>query len=269
MGKRILHMRRTSRTPFILLAVTALLFIPRGLTPARDSAGELERGFKDPPDSAKPRAWWHWLNGNITKEGITADLEWMRQAGIAGMQMFDGNLGTPVFVENRLAWMTPEWKAALRHAADEAARLRMEMAMAAAGGWSETGGPWVKPEAAMKKIVWSETLVYGPMRFSSALPHPPTNNGRFQDMGMPMELANPAPKGMPGARLQTPEPPQPSPTFYADSKVIAYRLLIKDSIEEKIRALQKQKKGLAEDVLGEEKFSQSLNLDDLRYLLAE
>src|SRR5437899_2158607 len=102
----------------------------------------LERGFKDPPDSARPRVWWHWLNGNVTKEGITADLEWMKRVGIAGMQMFDGSLGVPQFTEKRLVWMTPEWKDAFKHSAAEADRLGLEMAMAASGGWSETAGPW-------------------------------------------------------------------------------------------------------------------------------
>ena len=206
-----------------ILAISILALA--GSSAAQNVDGELERGFKNPPDSAKPRAWWHWMNGNVTKEGITADLEWMHRAGIAGMQMFDGNLGTPIFVDKRLVWMTPEWKDALRHAANEADRLGLEMAMAASGGWSETGGPWVKPEDAMKKIVWSETLVEGPRNFSGVLPHPPTNNGRFQGMGMPMELKNPVPQGLPGEKPEPPSPPAPpDPTFYADSKVVAYRL---------------------------------------------
>ncbi len=212
------------RAILVIALLAVVVLIPRLPVHAQDSDVARKQDFMNPPDSAKPRAWWHWLNGNITEDGITADLEWMRRSGIAGMQMFDGNLGTPVFVENRLAWMTPQWKAALRHAADEAARLHMEMAMAASGGWSESGGPSVKPEAAMKKIVWSETLVQGPLEFSGVLPHPPSNNGRFQDMGMPMELMNPAPKDMPGAQPEAPAPPQPSPTFYADSRVVAYRL---------------------------------------------
>jgi hypothetical protein len=66
------------------------------------------------------------MNGNVTKEGITADLEWMKRTGIAGMQMFDGNLGTPQFVEKRLVWMTPEWKEAFRHAGAEADRLGLK-----------------------------------------------------------------------------------------------------------------------------------------------
>ena len=116
---------------------------------APSGAQRLEQGFRTPPADAKPRVWWHWMNGNVTKEGITADMEWMKRVGIGGMQMFDGSLGTPQFVENRLVWMTPAWKAAFRHAAAEADRLGLEMTMAASGGWSETGGPWVKPAQAM------------------------------------------------------------------------------------------------------------------------
>ena len=94
----------------------------RPATPRPDTAARvpLDRAFRTPPDEAKPRVWWHWMNGNVTREGITADLEWMERVGIGGMQMFDGSLGTPQFVENRLVWMTPAWKAAFRHAAAEA-----------------------------------------------------------------------------------------------------------------------------------------------------
>src|SRR6478672_13837231 len=130
---------------------------------------QLEQTFHTPPDAAKPRVWWHWMNGNVTTAGITADLEWMKRVGIGGMQMFDGSLGTPQFVDNRLVWMTPEWKQAFRHAANEADRLGLEMTMAASGGWSETGGPWVKPAQAMKKLVWSERVVDGGTRFVGAL----------------------------------------------------------------------------------------------------
>jgi len=146
---------RTSRSlpRVIAVAVLSLLAIAAQAQPPPPEA--LEREFHEPPDSARPRVWWHWLNGNVTKEGITADLEWMKRVGIAGMQMFDGSLGVPLFVDNRLVWMTPDWKDAFRHAAKEADRLGLEMAMAASGGWSETAGPWVKPEEGMKKVVWS------------------------------------------------------------------------------------------------------------------
>jgi len=188
------------------LAAAALWCWAPGPAPAQD-LDELERSFRNPPDSARPRVWWHWMNGNVTKAGITADLEWMRRAGIAGFQMFDGGLSTPQAVSNRLVWMTPEWQDALRHAATEAGRLGLEMTMAASGGWSQTGGPWVKPGQAMKKLVWSETVIQGPTNLSCRLPHPPTNNGSFQQMDRTYARAT-----------------GPVPTCYADVKVLACRL---------------------------------------------
>ncbi len=193
---------------------------------------DLESGFKNPPDSAKPRVWWHWMNGNVTKEGITADLEWMKRVGIGGMQMFDGSLGVPQFTDKRLVWMTPEWKDAFRHTGAEADRLGLEMSMAASGGWSETAGPWVKPEQGMKKVVWSETRVEGPLHFSAALPNPPSVNGKFQNIPAPPSFEMPEMKGLPGAKQTTvapatpnaPAPPTQNATFYADTAVIAYRL---------------------------------------------
>ena len=194
-------------------------------TPASAPDDALARGFQSPPDSARPRAWWHWMNGNVTREGITADLEWMKRVGIGGMQMFDGSLGTPVFVDERLVWMTPAWKDAFRHAAAEADRLGLEMAMAASGGWSETGGPWVKPEGAMKKVVWSETRVEGPKKFTGQLKNPPSVNGAFQDIPIPPPFDFPQAPPPRGAKPEPKLPPAPpDPAFYADSAVLAYRL---------------------------------------------
>ena len=218
-------MRKTRLAATRILALMSLVISLAAWGTGQGPQDALANGFKNPPDSAKPRAWWHWLNGNVTREGITADLEWMKRSGIAGMQMFDGNLGTPQFVDKRLVWMTPDWKAAFRHAGAEADRLGLEMAMAASGGWSETAGPWVKPEEAMKKVVWTQTVVEGGKEFSGVLAHPPFVNGKFQDMPMPPELNFPSATNLPGAKpTPPPQPPQAEPTFYRDIKVIAYRL---------------------------------------------
>src|SRR5215203_7266355 len=217
----------------LICAMTALAVVTthadaqRAATSRADAAAarpSLERAFRTPPDEAKPRVWWHWMNGNVTREGITADMEWMKRVGIGGMQMFDGSLGTPQFVENRLVWMTPPWKAAFRHAAVEADRLGLEMTMAASGGWSETGGPWVKPAQAMKKVVWSETTIEGPRRFTGALAKPPSNNGPFLGMSNAPSLGFPPEQGLPGAKPMAAEKPAaPDPTYYADTRVIAVR----------------------------------------------
>lgn len=191
---------------------------------AQQATEGLQHGFQTPPDAAKPRVWWHWMSGNVTKEGITADLEWMHRTGIGGMQMFDGDLGVARYLEKPVIWMTPEWKDAFKFAGSEADRLGLEMSMAASGGWSETAGPWVKPDEAMKKVVWSETEVSGGRRFSGRLSEPPHVNGPFQGSRL-VEFPNtPMVGGAPGIpRPKTPEP-VPDPTFYKDTLVLAYRL---------------------------------------------
>jgi hypothetical protein len=167
----------------------------------------LEQGFRTPPPSARPRVWWHWMNGNITQEGIKLDLEWMHRAGIAGFQNFDAALETPQVVDKRLAYMTPEWKEAFKYATTLADQLGMEEAIAGSPGWSESGGPWVPAAEGMKKYVWSETDLEGGKPFTGKLAHPPTVTGPFQ--------------GEKGGD-------DPSQSFYADTVVIAYRTPLGD-----------------------------------------
>src|SRR5579871_2444698 len=194
------------------------IFLPLALaaTMQGQSSRDLESGFATPPNSAKPRVWWHWMNGNITKEGIKLDLEWMNRVGIGGFQNFDASLGTPKLVENRLIYMTPEWKDAFLYTTKLADQLGLEEAIAGSPGWSESGGPWVKPSQGMKKVVWSETIVDGGKPFSGALPHPPTVSGPFQNIPLFDFLA------MISGQSPT------TPTFYADTVVIAYRTPVSD-----------------------------------------
>src|SRR5262249_17401714 len=92
-------------------------------------SNNLNDGFQNPPNSARPRVWWHWMNGNVTKEGIQKDLEWMKRVGIGGFQNFDASLFTPQIVEKRLIYMTPEWKDAFQFTAQLADKLGLEMAI--------------------------------------------------------------------------------------------------------------------------------------------
>ena len=215
-------MRRLSRVGLALTCTVSLL----GSVHAQS---EMERNFVNPPDSAKPRVWWHWLSGNVTKEGITADLEWMHRINLGGFQMFDGDLSTPRFVEKPLIWMTPEWKDAWHHAAAEADRLHLEMGMAASGGWSETAGPWVQPQQGMKKYVWSETLVTGPGKVHQMLAAPPDTVGKYQTMPSAPDMSFPTPVDLPGTLPALPiAPPPPTRRFYRDVKVVAYRRDVKE-----------------------------------------
>jgi len=170
--------QRTERIRLLRLVILLLAFALAGYGQTQGDA--LLRGFLNPPDSAKPRVWWHWMSGNITKEGIKADLEWMKRVGIGGFQNFDAGLNTPQIVDKRLVFMTPEWKDAFNYATTLADQLGLEMAIAGSPGWSESGGPWVPPAQAMKKYVWSETRVEGGRPFGGALPKPPSATGAYQ-----------------------------------------------------------------------------------------
>lgn len=168
----------------------------------------IEAGFREPPASARPRVWWHWMNGNITEDGIAKDLAWMKRVGIGGVQNFDAALATPQIVDHRLAYMTPEWKRAFRFAVQRADELGLEFGIAASPGWSETGGPWVAPQDGMKKLVWSETVLAGGRHFAGVLALPPSIGGPYQ--GIPK-------------RKEAHEAGAP-PQFYKDALVIAYRV---------------------------------------------
>jgi len=196
--------RRLRTFAIIVLALAAT-------SAAQNAAASLEEGFKNPPNSAKPRVWWHWMNGNITKDGIKLDLEWMKRVGIGGFQNFDASLTTPKLIDKRLVFMTPEWKDAFRYATTLADQLGLEEAIAGSPGWSESGGPWVKPSQGMKKVVWSETRIEGGKTFTGVLPHPPEVSGPFQNIPLFDFLA-----------LISGQPPK-TPTFYSDIAVIAYR----------------------------------------------
>ena len=150
------------------------------------------------------------MNGNITQDGIRKDLEWMHRVGIGGFQNFDAALATPQIVEKRLTYMTPEWKDAFKLTAKLADSLHLEMAIAGSPGWSESGGPWVKPEDEMKKYVWTETRVKAGAS-NIKLAQPAGTTGPFQNI-----------EKQPGFG-ETVDPSK-EPVFYKDVAVVAYKL---------------------------------------------
>ena len=137
---------KKTRAVITRIAVFAMVWLGLAACAVGQSAEDkLASGFTNPPDSAKPRVWWHWMNGNITKEGIKLDLEWMHRVGIGGFQNFDAAINTPKLVDKRLLYMTPEWKDAFRYATTLADELGLEVAIAGSPGWSESGVRGLSP----------------------------------------------------------------------------------------------------------------------------
>ena len=170
----------------------------------QNSIEELQRGWENPPLSARNRVWWHWMNGNITKEGIRKDLQWMKDTRQGGVHNFDAALGTPTIVDKRLIYMDEGWKDAFAYAVKVADSLGLEFTVASAPGWSSTGGPWVSEQDAMKKLVWSEAYASGNVNMS--LPEPPHTTGAFLD-------GAPAGRGTAGTNYE----------YYEDIAVIAVK----------------------------------------------
>ena len=128
---------------------------------------DLEQGFVHPPDSARPWVYWFWMDGNVTRAGITADLEAMQRVGIGGVLLMDVTQGLP---RGPVKFNGPEWRALFKHAVAEAGRLGLELSMHNSAGWTGSGGPWITPQLAMQKLVSTKTNLLGPVHFSSPLP---------------------------------------------------------------------------------------------------
>ena len=168
------------------LALCCLLAAP--WIPA-DAVDDPTRAFADPPAATRPRCYWYWMDGHISKEGITKDLEAMKRVGIGGafIGVISGQSGAAANPEPKA--LTPQWWGFIEHAIREGSRIGIQIGLFNSPGWSQSGGPWVAPSQAMRYIVQTETAVQGPRQFNGKL-HAP------QDGFQPLTIqAFPAPAG--------------------------------------------------------------------------
>lgn len=175
-----------------LTTLTLLLAHPLSATPDTDSTqtyslvrkadtSALVKSFQTPPKDARPQVWWHWMDGNVSKEGIRKDIEWMKRNGIGGFHQFDaGGVNMPRAAKVKLPYLSDGWKDAFRFALNLADSLDMDVTIASAPGWSSTGGTWVKPEDAIKKLEWRSIDTRGG-KISVQLPDLYNVVGPYQD----------------------------------------------------------------------------------------
>lgn len=169
---------------FVCVGLLVLMMIRPCAGQSADDA--LRRGFANPPGSARPQVWWHWLAGNVSKAGVTADLEAMKRVGLGG-----GTMANIAFSpEGPAPFLSEAWREVVRHAIREAGRLGLELGFFNCEGWSSSGGPWVTPDIAMQMVVWSEARVSGGATGGIRLPQPLTRLGTYHDIAT---LAFPTP----------------------------------------------------------------------------
>jgi hypothetical protein len=144
-------------------------------------ADDLARDFQKPPPSARPWVYWFWLNGNITSNGITADLEAMKRVGLGGGLIMEVDQGAPV---GPIGFMGPSWRQLFQHVHAEASRLGLEINMNDDAGWNGSGGPWIRPDQSMQEVTWTETNVTGPRRFKGVLPQPKATAKFYRDIAV-------------------------------------------------------------------------------------
>ena len=142
---------------------------PAAVAP-RASPAPQEAQFRAPPWSARPWVYWFWLDGNITAEGITADLEAMQRVGLGGaLWMWGGGVGEGV--KGPVKFLSPQWFELMRHTVQEADRLGLKLNLTAGSGWSHSGGAWIKPEHSMRRLELSQELrLTGPGPHEITLP---------------------------------------------------------------------------------------------------
>ncbi len=167
-----------------------LFLILLSITNLAQTSVDLEQRFLNPSDEAKPWVYWFWMDGNVTKEGITADLEAMHQIGIGGTLIMGVGLATP---PGNVDFNSPQWKDMISHVTKESNRLGMKMILHQCDGWATAGGPWMTPAQGIKEIVWTTKEVEGPFNDQIKLEQPKTTLGFYEDVAV---VAVPA-KGKP------------------------------------------------------------------------
>ena len=171
----------------VVAVVAALLLLLPGITVAQAPAlSSMETGFAHPPADTKPYCYWYWISDNISREGITRDLEAMARVGIG--EAYIGNVDVNHGEMGTVKALSEEWWGMVEHAVREGQRLGVNIGVFNCPGWSQSGGPWVSATQTMRYVASSETRVHGPMTFDGKLPAP---KELFQDIAT---LAFPAPE---------------------------------------------------------------------------
>jgi len=161
----------------------ALLFFATWRLTLGATSDPLVEGFRQPPESARPLVFWQWMNGCVTKEGITSDLESFQRVGLGGVQNFLVGGSEATVTDPEVQVLNPRWRELMRFAMDECARLGLSFGTHNCPGWSASGSPGVTPADAMKKLVWTTTDVEAGAQVElKSLPAPAADARYYRDV---------------------------------------------------------------------------------------
>jgi hypothetical protein len=162
---------------FILLIFCILSFYLKGQ--------DIKTIFSNPPEEAKPWVFWYWFKGAVSKDGITADLEAMKEAGIGGayLMTIQGPDNPPIYSPPAIQ-LTNEWWQLMKFVFSEAKRLNIKLGIHACDGFAVAGGPWISPELSMQKVVWTDTIISGKTYFNDSLPLPKSQENYYKDIAV-------------------------------------------------------------------------------------
>lgn len=181
------------------LLAAAALTAAMAITGACTSTEELARDFATPPETVQTGIYWYWISGNISEEGVVRDLHAMKRAGIN--RAFIGNIGQDgLYTKRNVLMMSDEWWKILHTALKTASELDIEIGIFNSPGWSQSGGPWVKPDEAMRYLASAQIEVEGPRHIETTIAAPAAD---FEDA---RTIAYPAPKeyaSRPDAAIKT------------------------------------------------------------------
>ncbi len=188
-----------------MLALNALLLCATLAAGSPDSSAEFRQlcnQFQQPALRYHPETWFHFIGGNIGKEGITKDLEAIKGAGLAGIQLFNGQFGGPWPGVPQVPCLSTEWDAMIGHTAAECKRLGLKFSMEGCAGWSMAGGPWIPASRGMRHLCENRTDISAGQRISNPLPISAEATGAERDYRDICVLAFPLPAGDSGTSLK-------------------------------------------------------------------
>ena len=168
--------------------VVILLLLVAGPAAAQTTA--LQKGFVTPPDSVKPSIYWYWMSDNMSQEGVKKDIEAMVKVGIG--RAFIGNIGYPKeeVPYGKVKLFSDEWWKVTRAAISTASKEGVDIGLFNGPGWSQSGGPWIKPSQSMRYLAGDEITVHGPQQYSQPLPAAADNFQTVAVLAFPVPAAD-------------------------------------------------------------------------------